>query len=102
MTPEQLQRLEALEALTATHETEINALQETPPAEFVPSHRVVTTRSNGEKLKATPGGNEAVQVYHGQLLMMLNQTRGGHELMATQKGGVTITGWLDPANIGAL
>lgn len=102
MTEEELQRLAAVEALTATHETEINALQDNPPAEFVPSHRVVTTRPNGEKLKATPSGNEAVQVYHGQLLMMLNQTRGGQELMATQKGGVTITGWLDPANIGAL
>lgn len=102
MTDEQLQRLVAVEALTATHETEINALQENPPAEFVPSHRVVTTKPGGEKLRAWPGGSEAVQVYHGQLLMMLNQTRGGQELMATQKGGVTITGWLDPANIGAL
>lgn len=102
MTDEQLQRLVAVEALTATHETEINALQENPPAEFVPSHRVVTTKPGGEKLRAWPGGSEAVQVYHGQLLMMLNQTRAGQELMATQKGGVTITGWLDPTNIGAL
>ena len=103
MTPEQLQRLEAVETLTATHETEINALQATPPGtEFIPSHRVVTSKPGGEKLRAWPGGSEAVQVYAGQTLMMLNQTRGGQELMATQKGGVTITGWLDPANIEPL
>lgn len=103
MTEEQLARLSAVEALTAIHETEITTLQETPPVGvFAPTHRLITSKPNGEKLRAWPGGSEAVQLYHGTALMMLNQTRGGQELMAAQKGGVTITGWLDPANIGAL
>lgn len=56
MTPEQEARLVALESLTATHETEITALQANPPAKFIPSHRVVTTKPGGEKLRAWPGG----------------------------------------------
>lgn len=104
MTPEQLARLTAVEALTATHETEITALQNILPGGevFVPTHRVVTTKPGGEKLRAWPGGSEAVQVYNGLDAMMLNQFRGGQELMAVKKSGIVITGWLAPGNITPL
>lgn len=69
---------------------------------FTPTHKVVTVETNGEKLRAWPGGSEAVQVYHGDLLMKLNQKRGGQELMAFRQEGITITGWIDPTKIAAL
>jgi len=97
MTPVQLARLEAVEVITAAHETEITLLQDTLPVEFIPTHKLVTTKTGGEKLRAWPGGSEAVQIYNGALLMDLEQERGGQMLMAYQKEGITITGFIDPA-----
>lgn len=71
------------------------------PTIFTPTHKVTTTAPNGEKLRAWPGGSEAVQVYHGDLLMKLKQSRGNpkEELMAFEKEGVIITGWINPVNL---
>lgn len=97
MTPEQLQRLEAVEAKTAEHENEITALQNTSPGEvFIATHKLVTTKTGGEKLRAYPNGSEAVQVYNGAILMELKQERGGQVLMGYEKEGVIITGFIDP------
>lgn len=94
MTPEQLQRLEAVEA-------GLQALQDlTSP--FVPTNRLQTTKPGGEKLRAYPNGSEAVQLYDNDLLMDLNQTRAGQKLVAHARNGIIITGFLDPAVIGAL
>lgn len=94
MTPEQLQRLEAVEA-------GLEALENlTSP--FAPTNRLQTTKPGGEKLRAYPNGSEAVQLYDNALLMDLNQTRAGQKLVAHERNGIIITGFLDPAVIGAL
>lgn len=94
MTPEQLQRLEAVEA-------GLEALENlTSP--FAPTNRLQTTKPGGEKLRAYPNGSEAVQLYDNDLLMDLNQTRAGQKLVAHERNGIIITGFLDPAVIGAL
>lgn len=94
MTPEQLERLETLENV-------VEALQNAD-SPFVPTNRLETTKSGGEKLRAYPNGSEAVQLYDNDLLMDLNQTRAGQKLFAHKRQGVIITGFLDPAVIGAL
>lgn len=64
------------------------------------THRVVTSRSNGEKLRAVPNGSEAAMLKNGHRVRFLNQTRaGGNKLVAAEVNGVVVTGWMHEDNI---
>lgn len=59
------------------------------------THRVVTDRPNGEKLRAWPNGSEAAMLKNGHRVKFLGQTRSGNnKLVAAEVNGVVVTGWM--------
>ncbi len=93
MTPEQLERLEAVEATTAQHELEITVLQNT--AQPAMTHKIVTTEPNGVKLDAYPAGGEAVMLLNATPVRLLkSKLWKNQKLYAARVGDVWVSGWL--------
>ena len=93
MTPEQLQRLEAVEATAAQHELEITVLQNT--AQPAMTHKIVTTEPNGVKLDAYPAGGEAVMLLNDTPVRLLKtKLWKNQKLYAARVGDVWVSGWL--------
>jgi len=100
MTPEQLARLEAVEVKTTEHESEITALQNTPPGTLPMTHKVVTTQPNGEKLHNNPDSGEHLMLANGTEVRLLSgKVWKGMKLYGLYVGGLPVWGWLPDSDV---
>jgi len=100
MTPEQLARLEAVEATTAKHDLEITVLQNTASGDLPMTHRVVTTQANGEKLHNNPDSGEHVMLANGTEVRLLStKSWKGMHLYGLYIGGMPVWGYLPESEV---
>lgn len=66
--------------------------------EITPTHIVTGAGSNGEKFRATPGGNERWMVPNGTAVRMVYETSNGGMCEMVYRGRVEL-GWVDKENL---